>query len=55
MCQRVELRVSQLSADKQKLKLICPRCNREKTFTLEELEELEGNKEEESVASSDPE
>ena len=37
----MELRVSQLSEDEQKFKMICPRCGKEEIVPLSEIEEEE--------------
>ena len=44
MCQRVELRVSQLSEDKQKFKMVCPRCGKEELIPISEIEAEENEK-----------
>lgn len=39
MCHRVELKVSQLSEDRQKFKMVCPRCGKEELIPISEIEE----------------
>jgi phage FluMu protein Com len=38
-CQKVEMRVSQLSEDHKSLKLKCPRCGKETDVLIKEIED----------------
>ena len=51
MCQRVEMRVFQLSEDKQKLKFRCPRCGREKEVLISDIEPVASEAQEEATSS----